>query len=118
MWFKNLSLANSWTRSLGEIPKSFNYACLRTYLVDSRDKTFDEDSLRAFKSLKAYKFYEDGYVQKIQSAMVKDESISTDMIFVSKSQVMASMEKKVYDVYVAIKADGNVIGGCCNCVAG
>ena len=36
---------------------------LLIYVVYSRDKTFDMDSLKAFKSLKAYRYFHDGYVK-------------------------------------------------------
>ena len=36
--------------------KQFHFVNLYVYLVESRDKTFDKESLRALKSLKGYKF--------------------------------------------------------------
>lgn len=38
---------------------------LLIYLVYGRDKSFDMQSLKAFKSLKAYKYFYDGYVKNV-----------------------------------------------------
>ena len=38
---------------------------LLLYLVYGHDKTFDMDSLKTFKSLKAYKYFYDGYVKDV-----------------------------------------------------
>ena len=38
----------------------FTFMNLLIYLVYGREKSFDMHSLKAFKSLKAYKFYYDG----------------------------------------------------------
>ena len=45
------------------ILKDFTFRNLLVYLVYSRDKTFDIQLLKAFKSLKAYKFFYDGFVR-------------------------------------------------------
>ena len=60
-----LSVTN-WSKSLSGILKDFTFMNLLVYLVYSRrDKTFDMHSLRAFKSLKAYKFFYDGFVKNV-----------------------------------------------------
>ena len=41
--------------------KDFTFMNLLVYLVYGRDKSFDMESLKAFKSLKAYKFFQFGY---------------------------------------------------------
>ena len=38
---------------------------LLLYLVCGRDKTFDMQSMRAFKSLKVYRFFADGFVSNV-----------------------------------------------------
>ena len=35
------------------------------YLINSQEKEFDRESLKAFKSLKAYKYFEDGLVTNV-----------------------------------------------------
>ena len=53
-----------WIKSL-ESMKQFHFVNLYVNLVESRDKTFDKESLRAFKSLKGYKFFADGFVRNM-----------------------------------------------------
>ncbi|KAJ8311642.1 hypothetical protein KUTeg_010997 [Tegillarca granosa] len=87
-------------------------------MMESRDKTFDKDSVRAFKSLKAYKYFQAGYVQKISTCTAKDVSVSDDDLFLAKAEVLPSMERKVYKVNVCLSSCGDVLGGSCMCVAG
>ena len=42
----------TWTKDISGL-KSFTLRQLVEYLIDSRDKTFDNESMKAFKSLKA-----------------------------------------------------------------
>ncbi|KAJ8310054.1 LOW QUALITY PROTEIN: hypothetical protein KUTeg_011919 [Tegillarca granosa] len=93
---------------------SFNYSPE----IFGTDKTFDKDSVRAFKSLKAFKYFQAGYVQKIFTCLVSDLSVSDDKLFVCKSEVLASMERKVYKVFVNLSQCGEVLGGSCKCVSG
>ena len=51
-----LSVTEHW-RMLDSTLKDFTFMDLLVYLVYSRDKIFDMHSLKAFKSLKAYKFF-------------------------------------------------------------
>ena len=51
-----------WSKSLGGKLKDFTFMNLLVYLVYGREKTFDIQSMKAFKSLKAYKFFYDGNV--------------------------------------------------------
>ena len=55
-----------WSKVLRGILKDFTFMNLLIYLVYSRDKTFDMHSLKAFKSLKAYKFFHDGFVRNVR----------------------------------------------------
>ena len=51
------SVTEHWSKTLDSTLKDFTFMNLLVYLVYSRDKTFDMHSLKAFKSLKAYKFF-------------------------------------------------------------
>ena len=51
------SSVTNWSKSLSGILKDFMLMNLLAYLVYSRDKTLDMHSLKAFKLLKAYKFF-------------------------------------------------------------
>ena len=55
-----LSVA-SWTKTL----EDFTFMNVLIYLVFGRDKTFDMQSMRAFKFLRAYRFFEDGFVNNV-----------------------------------------------------
>ncbi|KAJ8311195.1 hypothetical protein KUTeg_011258 [Tegillarca granosa] len=117
-WFQQKDLSGHWSRSIRAIPEKFSLESIRQYLMESRDKTFDKDSVRAFKSLKAYKYFQAGYVQKISTCTAKDVSVSDDDIFLAKAEVLPSMERKVYKVNVCLSSCGDVLGGSCMCVAG
>ena len=54
-----------WNKKLKNILKDFKFMNLLIYLVYGRDKSFDMQSLKAFKSLKAYKFFCDGFVKNV-----------------------------------------------------
>ncbi|KAJ8315882.1 hypothetical protein KUTeg_006558 [Tegillarca granosa] len=117
-WFQQKDLSGHWSRSIRAIPEKFSLESIRQYLMESRDKTFDKDSVRAFKSLKAYKYFQAGYVQKISTCTAKDLSVSDDDLFLAKAEVLPSMERKVYKVNVCLSSCGDVLGGSCMCVAG
>lgn len=107
-WF--LHQKGDWVRNLSNIPE-FDIGKLKYYLTENRNKTFDKEGMRAYKSLKAYKFFEEGYVQKISSLQI-------DNSFLVRAEVMASMGQRVYTPYVCLNLQGDVRGGSCDCVAG
>ena len=45
------------------------------YLVNSTDSTFDKESMKAFKSLKAYKYFSDGLVSNVWAHHLEDEVV-------------------------------------------
>jgi hypothetical protein len=51
-------------------------------------KTFGKEGIRAYKSLKAYKYFEEGYVQRIRSAQKHD-------VYFVKAEVMTSMARRI-----------------------
>ena len=53
---------------------------LFTYLIESKDNTFDQGSMRAFKSLKAFKYFADGYVHNVWAAKVDQKSNHTVLL--------------------------------------
>ena len=63
----------TWTKDISGL-KSFTLRQLVEYLIDSRDKTLDNESMKAFKSLKAYKYFHDGLVKNIWAHSQLDES--------------------------------------------
>ena len=51
----------SWTKSLASLA-DFTFVHLYHYLVNGKEKTFDEEGMKAYKPLKAYKYFADGYI--------------------------------------------------------
>ena len=54
-----------WDKRLNSVLKDFTFMNLLMYLVYGQDKSFDMQSLKPFISLKAYKYFFDGYVRNI-----------------------------------------------------
>ena len=61
----SFSSVDSWTKTLEGVIADFTFMNLLIYLACGRDKTFDMQSMRAFKSLKAYRFFADGFVSNV-----------------------------------------------------
>ena len=55
-WFLHHTYKGDWLRNLSNVPE-FDIEKLKYYLTDSRNKTFDKEAMRPYKSLKAGKFY-------------------------------------------------------------
>jgi hypothetical protein len=84
---------------------------LKRYLTESRNKTFGKEGIRAYKSLKACKYFEEGYVQRIRSAQKHD-------VYFVKAEVMTSMARRIYTSYICMSKERYVHGGASNCAAG
>ena len=114
------SSVTRWTKTLKGILNDFTFMNLLIYLVYGRDKTFDMDSLKAFKSLKAYKYFYDGYVKNVwlyQCPVLPESALKVLYFraFVYHSftcddalEVFVSLNSKTGDVYAAQ----------CSCVSG
>ena len=59
------SSVTEWSKNLNGVLRDFTFMNLLIYLVYGREKSFDMQSLKAFKSLKAYKYFYDGYVKNV-----------------------------------------------------
>ena len=53
----SFSSVTNWTKNLDGMLVEFTFMNLLIYLVYGREKTFDMQSMKAFRSLKAYKFF-------------------------------------------------------------
>ena len=53
MWSKDLCLLIN-----------FTFMDLYTYLMETKDKSFDKESLKSFKSLKGYRYFSDTFDRK------------------------------------------------------
>ena len=93
---------------------------LLVYLVYSRDKTFDMHSLKAFKSLKAYKYFYDGFVRNVwvyECPRVSDIALR---VLYFRAFVYHSLTcDSPLEVFVSLNGDtGDVYSAQCSCVSG
>jgi len=87
------------------------------YLVYRRDKTFDMHSLRAFKSLKAYKFFYDENVWVYKCPCVNDMALRV-LYFCAFVYHSLTCDSPL-EVFVALNGDtGDVYSAQCSCVSG
>ena len=106
------SYDGSWAKDLSLL-SDFTFMDLFVYLVESSDKTYDQCSMRAFKSLKAYRYFADGYVQ---NAWVTE---ATPDLLVVRCYCFSSLKSsKTYPVFVCLGRNGDVYSAECKCVAG
>ena len=61
----NFSSVVEWDKRLKDVLKDFTFMNLLIYLVYGRDKSFDMQSLKTFKSLKAYIYFFDSFVRNV-----------------------------------------------------
>ena len=103
----------SWTKSLASLA-DFTFMHLYHYLVNSKEKTFDEEGMKAYKSLKAYKYFADGYIRNVWAGEPQEQ----DDAVVVRCHCFSSLKaKKVYVVHL-VKKSGDVLSAACTCVAG
>ena len=55
---------SAWSKDLCVL-SDFTFMDLYTYLVESKDKWYDKESLKSFKSLKGYRYFSDGFAQNL-----------------------------------------------------
>ena len=70
--------------------------------------------MKAYKYLKAYKYFKDGFVRNVWSNSHKE----TQLVAVRAHCFSSLKAKTTYTVYVMFKKDGTVVTAECNCVAG
>ena len=110
---------DSWNKELCGKLKEFTFMNL-LILVYGRDETFDMQSLKAFRSFKAYKYFFDGFVRNI---WVHECSSNNDLslrVLYFRAYVHHSLTcDSPLDVYVAVNGDnGDVYSGRCTYVSG
>ena len=110
-----------WKKDLKGVLKEFHFMNLLVYLVYSRDKSFDMQSLKAFKSLKAYKYFYDGFVRNVWvNEPVAGVLSQQPRIIYFRAYVHHSLTcNEPLTVFVAMNGDsGDVYAAKCNCVSG
>ena len=110
----------SWTKNLAGVLVEFTFMNLLIYLVYGRDKTFDMQSMKAFRSLKAYKFFFDGFVRNVWVYECPRTSNLNLRVLYFRAYVHHSLTcDSPLEVYVSINGDnGDVYSGKCSCVSG
>ena len=103
----------AWNKDLSCL-RNFSFRQLYEYLVNNKDKTYDKKSMKAYKSLKAYKYFKDSFVRNVWSNSHKE----TQLVVVRAHCFSSLKAKTTYTVYVMFKKDGTVVTAECNCVAG
>ena len=104
----------SWSKSL-DCLKQFHFVNLIVYLIECRDKTFDQESMRAFKSLKAYRFFADGYVKNMWLYQYPGSSLIVLRAYCHHSLT----NDPALQVFVCTSGmTGDVYTAQCNCVSG
>jgi len=105
--------SGDWKRDLSLL-SDFTFMDLFTYLVESKDNTFDQGSMRAFKSLKAFRYFADGYVQNVWATEVNQAS---DLLII-RCYCFSSLKcGTTYPVFVCLSRNGDVYSAECKCVA-
>ena len=114
------SSIKDWSKKLSGVLKDFTFMNLLIYLVYGRDKSFDMQSLKAFKSLKAYKFFYDGFVKNVWAhGFPRLDNVGLRIVYF-RGYVHHSLTcDSPLEVYISLNGDnGDVYSAQCSCVSG
>ena len=113
------SSISEWGKKLDSL-KDFTFMNLLVYLVYGRDRSFDMEFLKAFKSLKAYKFFHDGFVRNVWVHQFPSTNQLNLKVLCFRGFVHHSLScESPLQVYVALNGDtGDVYSAQCSCVSG
>ena len=70
----NFKAIHQWTKDISPI-RGYWFMKLYQYLIKSTDSTFDKESMRAVKFLKAYKYFADGLVRNVWAHHLEDQVV-------------------------------------------
>ena len=110
-----------WKKETRGTLRDFTFMNLLIYLVYGRDKSFDMQSLKAFKSLKAYKFFYDGFVKNVWMHECEPTTGNVVLrVLYFRAYVHHSFTcESPLSVFISINGDtGDVYSAKCNCVSG
>jgi hypothetical protein len=106
-----LSEVQDWGKNLASL-ENFNLIRIFDYLVKSRNHKLDQQRLKAYISLKAYKYFDDNVVTNVWSSTLQG-------MIMLKAHCFSSLKaKSTYDVFISWTKDGNIVACKCSCVAG
>ena len=84
------------------------------YFVSSRNKTFDCESLKAFKSLKEHKYFVEDLVRNVYACHIPANDLAA-----IKAHCLSSLKASTtYFTFLAFGWNGDVVTAQCSCVAG
>ena len=91
---------NNWTNDLSKLPQISSYKEIIDYLVYGSCKFFQSrEDMKCFKQLKAFKFFKDGHVQKIELRLISEKG---SYCFV-KTEVLPSMRQdRNYRTWISV----------------
>ena len=106
-------------KNLAGMLMEFTFTNLLIYLVYGREKTFDMQSMKAFRSLMAYKFF-NGFVGNVWVYECPRTSSLNLRVLYFRADVYHSLRcDSPLEVYVSINGDNrDVYSGKCSCVSG
>lgn len=109
-----------WEKRLNGILKDFTFMNLLIYLVYGQDKSFDMQLLKAFKSLKAYKYLFDDYMRNVWVHQFPGDNDLMLKVLYFRAYVHHSYNCDApLEVFVSINAEnGDVYSAKCSCVSG
>ena len=106
---------NNWTNDLSKLPQ-ISYKEIIDYLVYGSCKFFQREDMKCFKQLKAFKFFKDGHVQKIELSLISEES---SYCFVKAAVLPSMRQDRLYRTWISVvKETAKVFSADCNCTAG
>ena len=117
----SFSSITNWTKKLAGILLEFTFMNWLTYLVYGRDKTFDMQSMKAFCSLKAFKFFYDGFVKNVwmYECPTRTSRLNLRVLYFRAFVYHSLTCDSPLEVYVSINGDsGDVYSGKCTCISG
>jgi len=95
---------------------SYTFTNLLVYLVYGRDKSFDIQSLNAFKSLKAYKFFYDRFVKNVWVYECPSTNQFSLRVLYFRFRAFG---KDPLEVLVSLNGDtGDTYAAQCSCISG
>ena len=109
-----------WSKDFCTSILKFHFMDIFTYLVYGRNKTFDMEAMKAFRSLKGYVFFRDQYVRNVWTKHFPCEQADGVDITYIRGYVHHSLScDPSLVVFAALNSQtGEVYSAQCNCVAG
>ena len=116
----SFSNVTDWNKKLDGVLVDYIFMNLLVYLVYGRDKSFDMQSLNAFKSLKAFKFFYDGFIKNVWVLECPSTNQLDLRILYFRAFVYHSLScEDPLEVFVSLNGDtGDTYTAQCSCVSG